>query len=159
MLGVGALASLLGGASVAWADDPHPQLAKVRAPWIEAADELAADVPVAACLKEHLATMTPMKPAASRAEADAIFTVRANIPSATKRFMVGMMGGTPSMHVNITLPDGTPLWDDGAKLRRAIGKAGKLDSSDAAKGVECGLVDEWLDHLRKAMREARDAKD
>jgi hypothetical protein len=150
-----ALASLLGFASMAWAEDPRPQLAKVRAAWIEPADELAADVPVAFCLTDHLASMRPMRLAASRAEADAIFTVSANVPSATTPFVAGMFGGTPSISVKITQPDGTPLWEDGATLRRAIGKAGTLESSDAAKGVECGLADEWLDHLRKAMKEAR----
>jgi hypothetical protein len=147
-----ALASLLGFASMAWAEDPRPQLAKVRAPWIEPADELAADVHVAFCLTDHLASMRPMRLAASRAEADAIFTVSANVPSATTRFVAGMFDGTPSISVKITQPDGTPLWEDEAKLRRAIGKAGTLES-DAAKG--CGLADEWLDHLRKAMKEAR----
>jgi hypothetical protein len=53
------------------------------------------------------------------------------------------------------LPDGTKLWDDGAKLRSAIGKFGKLETADGIKGVECGLADELLGTLRDAMRKAR----
>jgi hypothetical protein len=68
------------------------------------------------------------------------------------------MGGSPSADLSAELPDGTKLWTDGAKLRRAIGMFGKLDTSDGAKGVECGLADELLDTLRSAMRQARDKK-
>ena len=102
--------------------------------------------------------MTPIEPVKTREEADVIFRVKAHLPSATTRVLVGMMGGTPSADLSAELPDGTKLWADGAKLRRAIGKSGKLDNSDAAKGVECGLADELLDTLRSAMREARDKK-
>ena len=121
-------------------------------------DDLGDDRPVAACFSEHLSKMTPIEPVKTKEEADVIFRVKAHLPSATTRVLVGMMGGTPSADLSAELPDGTKLWADGAKLRRAIGKSGKLDNSDAAKGVECGLADELLDTLRSAMRDARDKK-
>ncbi|HEX3703948.1 MAG TPA: hypothetical protein VHU82_11505 [Vicinamibacterales bacterium] len=103
--------------------------------------------------------MTPIEATKDKDEADAIFRVKAHLPSATTRVMVGMMGGTPSADLQVELADGTKLWADGAKLRRAIGKAGRLASADADKSVECGLADELLDTLRSAMRKARDGKE
>ncbi len=134
------------------------RLAGVRKAFVVPVDDLSDDRPVAVCLADHLAAQTPITAVKTREEADVIFKVKAHVPSATTRFMVGMMGGTPSADLLAELPDGTKLWSDGAKLRRAIGKSGKLDNSDAAKGVECGLADELLDTLRTAMRKARDAK-
>jgi len=140
------------------AKDADRRLATVRKAFVVPVDDLGDDRPVAACFAEHIATHTPIVAVKEKDEADVIFKVKAHLPSATTRVMVGMMGGSPSADLFAELPDGTKLWSDGAKLRRAIGKAGKLEGSDAAKGVECGLADELLDTLREAMRKARDKK-
>jgi hypothetical protein len=155
---VGAVVVLVTASFAAYAEKIDPRLATVRRAWIQPEDELADDRQVAACLAEHLKAATPIEPVATKEEADVVFKVRANIPSATKRVLWGGMGGSPSAHLSAELPDGTKLWDDGAKLRRAIGRAGKLESSDAAKSVECGLADELLVTLRHAMRDARSKK-
>ncbi len=155
---VGAVVVLVTASFVAYAATIDPRLATVRKAWVQPEDELADDRQVAACFAEHLKTATPIGTVATKEEADVVFKVRANIPSATKRVLWGGMGGSPSAHLSAELPDGTKLWDDGAKLRRAIGRAGKLESSDAAKGVECGLADELLVTLRHAMRDARSKK-
>ena len=155
---VGAVVALVAGSFVAYAANIDGRLATVRKAWIQPEDELADDRPVAACFAEHLKNVTPVEAVATKEEADVVFKVRANISSATKRAMLGGLGGSPSAHLSAELPDGTKLWDDGAKLRRAIGRGGKLESSDAAKGVECGLADELLGSLRQAMRDARSKK-
>jgi hypothetical protein len=132
-----------------------PRLATVKKAFVIAIDDLADDRPVSACFVDHLKTATPIEAVSSTEEADVVFRVRANIPSATKRVLFGGMGGSPSAHLYAELPDGTKLWDDGAKLRRVLEPFGRLKGSDEAKGVECGLADELLDRLRDAMREAR----
>lgn len=140
------------------AKDPDTRLAAVHKAFVVPIDELAADRPVAACLADHLANHLPIEAVKDRGDADVVFRVKANIPGATTRAMMGGLGGSPSADLFAELPDGTKLWNDGAKLRRALGKSGKLDSSDGDKGVECGLADELLDTLRDAMRQARDSK-
>jgi hypothetical protein len=45
-----------------------------------------------------------------------------------------MMGGSPSAHLFAELPDGTKLWDDGAKYRRSMAKQGTLGSSSGDTG-------------------------
>jgi hypothetical protein len=140
------------------AKDPDGRLATVRKAFVVPIDDLAADRPVAACLAEHLANHLPIEAVKERGDADVVFRVKANIPGATTRAMMGGMGGSPSADLFAELPDGTKLWNDGAKLRRALGKSGKLNSSDGVKGIECGLADELLDTLRDAMRQARDSK-
>jgi hypothetical protein len=138
------------------ANDPDPRLITVKKAYVMAVDDLGDDKPVAVCLAKHLAEQTPLTVVEKREDAEAILRVSSHLPSATTRVMVGMMGGTPSAHLFIELSDGTKLWDDGAKLRRAIGHTGKLDSSDGANTVYCGLADELLDTLRTAMKKARD---
>jgi hypothetical protein len=133
------------------------RLSTMKKAFVLPVDDLGVDKPIAICLKKHLPDQTPLEVAATREEADVIFRVSGNLPSATTRYLVGAMGGTPSAHLFIELPDGTKLWDDGAKLRRAIGKQGKFDSADGDKTVECGLADELLGTLRNAMKKARDS--
>lgn len=152
VVGIVMFGSIVGAAKV------DGRLATVRKAFVVPVDELGDDKPVAACFAEHLSKMTPIQPVETKDESDVIFRVKSHLPSATTRVMVGMMGGSPSADVSAELPDGTKLWADGAKLRRAIGRFGKLDNSDGTKGVECGLADELLDTLRSAMRQARDKK-
>lgn len=140
------------------AKGPDHRLATIRTAYVVPVDDLAEDAPVAKCFAEHLPDSLPITIAVSKEDADAIFRVRANLPSATARVMVGMMGGTPSAHIDVELPDGTAVWGDGAKLRRSIGKFGKLDSSNGANTVQCGLADELIQTLRNAMKKARDSK-
>ena len=137
---------------------PDKRLATVRKAFVIAIDDLGEDVPVSKCLAKDISSYTPISAVDKKEDADVIFKIRANLPSATARFLVGAMGGTPSAHMYAELPDGTKLWDDGAKLRRAIGKAGQLKSADGADTVECGLADELLGTLRNAMKQARDSK-
>jgi hypothetical protein len=143
------------------ASDPVPSLATIRTAWIIPVDELGNDQVVAACLAERLPTVTPVKPAASLEVADAVFKVSAHLPSTTTKAVLGVMGGSPSAHLFVELPDGTKLWDDGAKYRRSMMKQGQWgnSSSDTSKSIECGLADELANTLLTAMRKARkDAK-
>ncbi len=148
------LASMLASPVVA----QDKRLSTIKKVFVVPVDDLGVDVPISKCLARHLPDSLPVEVVKTKEDADAVFKIAGNIPSATARVMVGMFGGTPSGHLFVELPDGTKLWDDGAKLRRAIGKAGKLDSADGDKTVECGLADELIDTLRSAMRKARDKK-
>ena len=134
------------------------RLATMKKAYVIPVDDLGDDKPTAVCLAKHLADQTPIEAVKTKEDADVVFKVSSHLPSATTRVMVGMMGGTPSAHLFIETADGTKIWDDGAKLRRAIGKMGKLDSADGDHTVYCGLADELLDTLRSAMRKARDGK-
>lgn len=136
------------------------RLATVRKAFIVPVDELGDDVGVASCLADHLKTLTPIEAVKTKEEADVVFRVSAHLPSTTTKVLVGIMGGSPSAHLFVELPDGTKLWDDGAKYRRSMAKQGTFGSSsgDTGKGIECGLADELANTLRDAMREARGNK-
>lgn len=151
-----ALAVALVPVALTASSDPDPRLLTVKKAYVVPVDDLGEDKPIAVCLAKHLADQTPLTIVENKDDADAILKVSGHLPSATTRVMVGAMGGTPSAHLFIELPDGKKLWDDGAKLRRSIGHTGKLDSSDGANSVYCGLADELLDTLRTAMRKARE---
>lgn len=145
--------------SVGMTAAPDKRLSSIKKAFIVPVDDLGDDRPVAACMADRLSQMTPIAAVQTREDADAVFRVSAHLPSATARVMMGTMGGSPSAHLFVELGDGTKLWDDGAKLRRTVGgRLGRLETSDGAKGVECGLADELLDTLRVAMRHARDHK-
>jgi len=148
MLSICALASL--SASV------DKRLATVRKAFVIPFDELGDDLPVATCLGDHLKKMTPIESVKSKDEADVIFKVKAHLPSATTKFIMGRMGGAPSADIFAELPDGTKLWNDGAKLRRSVGSFGS--TKNTGDTLECGLADELLTTLRDAMRKARDSK-
>jgi hypothetical protein len=138
------------------ASGTDPRLLTVKKAFVVPVDDLGEDKPIAVCLAKNLADQTPLTIVEKKEDADVILKVSGHLPSATTRVMMGAMGGTPSAHLFIELPGGQKLWDDGAKLRRALGKTGKLDSADGANTVYCGLADELLDTLRTAMRNARD---
>src|SRR5438093_3750155 len=108
--------SLMCVAVSASAERLDPRLATLRKAWVSPIDDLAEDKPVAACFGEHLSMQTPMRLVTTRDDAEIIFKVRANIPSATKRVFLGPTGGSPSIHADAILADGTKLWSDGAKL-------------------------------------------
>ena len=129
-----------------------PRLASMRKAWIEPVDELGNDRLVAACLADRLHTMTPMERVATKDEAEVVLRVTAHLTSGAKRVLLGSMGGTPSAHLWATLPDGTKLWDDGAKYRRGTGTIG------LAADPVCGLANGLLNALREAMQKARDKK-
>src|SRR5215216_177685 len=78
------------------AKDPDARLATVRKAFVVPVDDLADDRPVAACFADHLATHTPIVSVKEKEEADVIFRVKAHLPSATTRVLVGAMGGSPS---------------------------------------------------------------
>ena len=65
------------------------RLAGVRKAFVAPVDDLSDDRPVAMCLADHLAAQTPITAVKTREEADVIFKVKAHVPSATTRFMVG----------------------------------------------------------------------
>ena len=117
------------------ADKVDPRLATVRKAWIEPVDELAdEDRPVAACLADHLARLTPIEAVKTKAEADVILRV-----------------GSTSTQATITayLPDGaTTLWADNTPLKAGFGVVMVHRNS-------CGLANKLLDTLRQAMRKAR----
>ncbi|MEP7309028.1 MAG: hypothetical protein ABJA98_26280 [Acidobacteriota bacterium] len=66
-----------------------PRLATVRKAFIVAKDDLGDDRLVANCLTERLHMITPVEVATLRADADAIFIVKANIPGAARRYALG----------------------------------------------------------------------
>jgi len=142
------------------ADKIDQRLASVKKAFIVPVDDLGDDRGVATCLADHLKTLTPIESVQTKEEADVIFKVSAHLPSTTTKVLVGVMGGSPSAHLFAELPDGTKLWDDGAKYRRSMAKQGTLGASsgDTSKSIECGLADELANTLRDAMRKARDSK-
>ncbi len=142
------------------AKDPDGRLAGVRKAFVEPVDELGDDRAVAVCFAEHLHAQTPIEVVTSKSDADVVFKVASHLPSTTTKAIMGPMGGSPSAHLFAELPDGTKLWDDGAKYRRSMGKQGSFGSSsgDTSKSIECGLADELANTLRDAMRQARDKK-
>ncbi len=142
------------------AKDPDGRLAGVRKAFVEPVDELGDDRAVAVCFAEHLHSQTPIEAVASKADADVVFRVSSHLPSTTTKVMMGVMGGSPSAHLFAELPDGTKIWDDGAKYRRSMGGQGQFGSAsgDTGKSIECGLADELANTLRDAMRKARDKK-
>jgi len=142
------------------AKDPDPRLATVRKGYVVPVDDLGDDRAVAVCFAEHLHAQTPIESVPSKDEADVVFRVSSHLPSTTTKVLVGVMGGSPSAHLFAELPDGTKLWDDGAKYRRSMAKQGSLGASsgDTSKTIECGLADELANTLRDAMRKARDSK-
>lgn len=136
----------------------NPKLATIRSVKVVPVDELGEDVGVASCLAEHISQQTPIK-VVQDDSADAILKVSAHLPSTTTKVLVGIMGGTPSAHLFIELPDGTKLWDDGAKFRASMQKQGSFGSSsaDTGKSLQCGLADNLINTLRNAMKKARDS--
>jgi hypothetical protein len=154
------LVLLSASVSIFAADKIDPRLAIVRKAFVVAVDDLGDDKGVATCLAAHLKDLTPIEAVTSKDDADVIFRVSSHLPSTTTKVLVGMMGGSPSAHLFAELPDGTKLWDDGAKYRRSMAKQGTFGSGsgDTGKGIECGLADELANTLRDAMRKARDKK-
>jgi hypothetical protein len=152
----GVLTATKDGALLNQAQAPIPNLATIRKAYIVPVDDLGNDVAVAACLTEHLRALTPIE-AVPKDAAEAIFKVSAHLPSTTTKAMLGPMGGSPSAHLFVELPDGTKLWDDGAKYRRSMMKQGQwgASSGDTSKAIECGLADELANTLLTAMRKAR----
>lgn len=146
--------------SPAFAADIDARLVSVRKAFVVPVDELGDDKGVATCLAAHLKDLTPIEAVASREEADVVFRVSSHLPSTTTKMMMGVMGGSPSAHLFAELPDGTKLWDDGAKYRRSMMKQGAFGSGsgDVGKSIECGLAEELANTLRDAMRKARDKK-
>ncbi len=141
-----------------FAAGPDARLATMRKAFVVAVDDLGDDRAVAVCFAQHLHDQTPIEVVMSKEDADIIFRVSSHLPSTTTKALVGVMGGSPSAHLFAELPDGTKLWDDGAKYRRSMGKQGSFGSSsgDTSKSIECGLADELANTLRDAMRQARD---
>lgn len=153
-------AALCLGSVAVYASSIDGRLATVKKAFVIPVDELGDDKGVAVCFAEHLKALTPIEAVATKEEADVIFRVSSHLPSTTTKVLVGAMGGSPSAHLFAELPDGTKLWDDGAKYRRSMANQGTFGSSsaDAAKSIECGLADELANTLRDAMRKARDKK-
>ncbi len=128
-------------------------LATVRKAYIVVVDDLnSADHLVASCLGERLHTITPIEAVSTKEEADVIFKVKAHIPGSAKRYLGNMGRGTPSANLAVELPDGTPLWSDGAKNKTGSGAIGAARAKDS---IACGLAGRLANTLLDAMREAR----
>ena len=142
-------------ATAVHAEKLDPRLATMRNVYVMAADDLGDDRPVAACLAEHLTKQTPLI-VVDKEKAEAILRVSSHLPSATARYALGALGGSPSAHLYVELPDGTKLWDDGSKARRGNTGTQVLTKGQGETGsIECQLADGLLDTLRNAMRKAR----
>ena len=149
---------VLAAVSLSAADKIDPRLATVRKAFVVPVDELGDDRGAATCLAERLSTKTPIEAVETKEEADVTFRIKANIPSATARYALGVMGGSPSINLEAQLPDGTKLWQDGAKARRGnVGNA-ILVRGEHLNPIACALADEMLDGLLEAMKKARDKK-
>ncbi len=148
----------LAASSSVSASGPDPRLATVRHAFIAPVDELGDDVQITSCFVTQLPKSTPIMVVGTKEEADVLLKVQAHLPSGTSRVMLGALGGSPSAHLYATLPDGTKLWDDGAKFRRANVQNGKGLQGDATQTIECSLANELINTLRDAMREARGKK-
>jgi len=155
-----ASALVLVAAAVPFAGSVDGRLSSVRKAYVVAVDELGDDRGVATCFANHLKDLTPIEVVKTKDDADVVFRVSAHLPSTTTKVLVGIMGGSPSAHLFAELPDGTKLWDDGAKYRRSMSRQGSFGSSseDTSKSIECGLADDLANTLRDAMRSARDKK-
>ena len=142
---------------VTYAKDPDPRLATVRKAFIVAVDDLGDDKPVAACFAERLSKMTPLEVVKTKEEADVVLRVKAHLPGQSARHALGSMGGRPSADLFAEMPDGTKLWNDGAKL----GSGWSWDKGTSIQNnqtTECAMADELINTLREAMKKARDAK-
>jgi len=137
-----------------------PRMATMRKVHLVAIDDLGYDVTVVDCLAEILPRQFPTFTVVPREEAEVILRIRANIPSATSRVVLGVLGGSPSAHMYAELPDGTKLWNDGAKYRRAMMRQGQFGSTggDTGKAIECGLAQGLVETLRNSLRALRDKK-
>jgi hypothetical protein len=93
----------------------------------------------------------------TKEEADVVLKVKAHLPGQSARHALGSMGGRPSAEMFAELPDGTKLWNDGAKL----GSGWSWDKGTSIQNnqtTECAIADELINTLRDAMRKARDQK-
>jgi hypothetical protein len=81
------VAVLLGCATLAHAaaEKLDPRLATVRKAFVVPIDDLTEDRPVALCFAEHLTQLTPIESVPSADQADVVFRVKANLPSAGMR--------------------------------------------------------------------------
>lgn len=141
------------------AKDPDPRLATVRKAFVVAVDDLGDDRAVAICFAQALPKATPMEVVQTKEEAEVILRVKAHLPSATARYALGAMGGSPSADLFAELPDGTKLWNDGAKVRRGnTGNQVLKKGAGEVGSIECGLAEELAGTLRDAMKKARDSK-
>jgi hypothetical protein len=154
LVGIVVLAGLTIPVSAAKVDG---RLATVRKAYVVAVDDLGDDKPVAACVAAHLAAQTPLTVVTSQGEAEVVLRVKAHLPGQSARHALGSMGGRPSADMFAELPDGTKLWNDGAKL----GSGWSWDKGTSIQNnqtTECAMADELIDALRDAMRKARDKK-
>lgn len=138
------------------ASKADPRLATVRKAFVVAVDDLGDDQAVAICLADRLRKETPMETVTTKEDAEVILRVKAHLPSGTSRALLGSMGGSPSAHLEADLPNGTKLWDDGAKAR--IGGTGLFGAVKDESTLACNLADRLLSTLRDAMRKARGTK-
>jgi hypothetical protein len=143
------IVALACGVSLSAGEKIDPRLATVRKAFIVAVDDLGDDQFVALYLADRLPTLTPIEAVNTKEEADVVVRVKAHLTSGASRVLLGSMGGTPSAHLEASLPDGTLLWADGAKYRRGNGSIG------LAADPKCGLANSLVNALRDAMRKAR----
>lgn len=136
------------------AEKIDPRLATVRKAFVVAVDELGDERFVTVCLPERLKALSPIVVVDRREDADAIFKVKADIPSKGGRYFGGGMGKTPSANLEVQLPDGTHLWSDGTKTTKVLG-GGVFGASRGNEGIGCALANGLTNTLVDAMREAR----
>lgn len=132
------------------------RLATARKAFVIADDDLGDDRTVAACVADRLQRETPIVSVATKEEAEIVLRIKAHITSGVSRALLGGMGGSPSAHITAELPDGTRLWDDGAKARYQ--GTGFIGATKDESSLACSLADRLLSTLRDAMRKARGKK-
>lgn len=129
------------------AKDPDPKLATAKTAWVEPADELGDDKPVAACFIDHLTRMTPLTLAAAKADAEIVLSISAHLPGNTRRQLTGIVG---TVSIKASDQAGTILWEAKEDVRTT-----KSLAAYAAADIPCSLADWIADKLRQAMRKAR----
>jgi hypothetical protein len=117
------------------ADKVDPRLASIHKAVITAEDDLSDDRPVALCLAEKLAEKTPVEVVKSKADADAVITVRK-----------ASVGKHPKAEVTVALIDGTALWQGGSKTR---------GFNLVGRNMTCVIADDLASNLRNAVKKAR----
>jgi len=134
----------------ALAKDPDPRLATAQTAFVEAADRLSDDQPIAVCLADHLAKTTPLTLAESKASADIVLTVsKGKISGDSMRTLFATLG----LATLTATSGGTKLWDGYQNLT-----ADNPRVMPVASEVPCLIADALADKLRQGMKKARDKR-
>lgn len=125
------------------ADVRADTLGDVRAIYIDGhAEAVGQDRKIGSCLMEKFKEQGPFIFPDAKDSADAVLTFQADIPSASRR---GLLGRAPKITATLTGVDGAVLWTGENKYKKATTVWG--GSTD----IECGLANGLVNKLVKAI--------